>query len=130
VPRRLHRGGHAAATGIFYVFAFVSDLARSKDSGETLGWKLSADESTWPASPSAAATVIHTDDRHEEARCYAGGMQVEVRVDDVDAEHERLRKLGVAVSDLDDQPWGERTSSSSTPTAIAGRMDRRPVRDR
>jgi uncharacterized glyoxalase superfamily protein PhnB len=35
-------------------------------------------------------------------------MQVEVRVDDVDAEHERLRSLGVAVSDLDDQPWGER----------------------
>jgi catechol 2,3-dioxygenase-like lactoylglutathione lyase family enzyme len=91
---RLHREEDAmAATGIFYVFAFVSDLARSKRFyGETLGWKL----------------VIHTDDRHEEARCYAGGMQVEVRVDDVDAEHERLRKLGVAVSDLDDQPWGER----------------------
>ena len=34
-----------AAKGVFYVFAFVSDLARSKRFyGETLGWKLSTDE--------------------------------------------------------------------------------------
>ena len=34
-----------AATGIFYVFAFVSDLARSKRFyGETLGWTLGTDE--------------------------------------------------------------------------------------
>ena len=42
-------------------------------------------------------------------------MQVEVRVEDVDAEHERLRQLGVAVSDLADQPWGERNFSFVDP---------------
>ena len=99
-----------AATGIFYVFAFESDLARSKRFyGEILGWKLGTDEADVAGfSFGTGYLVIHTDDRHEEARPYAGGMQVEVRVEDVDAEHERLRKLGVAVNDLDDQPWGER----------------------
>ena len=99
-----------AATGIFYVFAFVSDLARSKRFyGEILGWKIGTDEADVAGfSFGSGYLVIHIDDRHDEARDYAGGMQVEVRVDDVDAEHERLRKLGVAVSDLADQPWGER----------------------
>jgi len=106
-----------AATGIFYVFAFVSDLARSKQFyGEVLGWTPGTDE------PDVAGfgfgsgyLVIHTDDRREESRCYAGGMQVEVRVEDVDAEHERLGQLGVAVSDLADQPWGERNFSFVDP---------------
>ena len=35
-------------------------------------------------------------------------MSVEVKVDDVNAEHARLAGLGVAVSELRDQPWGER----------------------
>mgnify|MGYP003577541389 CR=1 FL=1 len=39
---------------------------------------------------------------------YAGGMQVEVQVDDVDAEHVRLKRLGVKVGELQDRPWGER----------------------
>jgi len=42
-------------------------------------------------------------------------MEVEVRVDDVDAEHERLRRLGVTVSDLEDRPWGERNFSFVDP---------------
>ena len=34
-----------AIKGIFYVFALVSDMARSKKFyGETLGWKLGTDE--------------------------------------------------------------------------------------
>ena len=106
-----------AATGIFYVFAFVSDLARSKRFyGEILGWKLGTDEPDVAGfSFGSGYLVVHTDDRREPIRCYAGGMQVEVRVDDVDAEHERLRKLGVAVSDLEDQPWGERNFSFVDP---------------
>ena len=59
--------------------------------------------------------MIHTDDRREEARGYSGGMRVEVQVEDVDAEHERLRQLGIAVSDLGDQPWGERNFSFVDP---------------
>ena len=36
-------------------------------------------------------------------------------MDDVDAEHERLRRLGVTVSDLEDRPWGERNFSFVDP---------------
>jgi uncharacterized glyoxalase superfamily protein PhnB len=35
-------------------------------------------------------------------------MHVEVQVEDVDAEHARLKKSGVMVDELCDQPWGER----------------------
>jgi catechol 2,3-dioxygenase-like lactoylglutathione lyase family enzyme len=96
--------------GIFYVFAHVSDLARSKDFyGATLGWKLGTDEREVAGfSFGSGYLVLHTDDRRAEARRYAGGMHVAVQVDDVDAEHARLRSLGVEVSDLHDAPWGER----------------------
>jgi catechol 2,3-dioxygenase-like lactoylglutathione lyase family enzyme len=98
------------ATGIFYVFALVSDLARSKRFyGETLGWKLGTDEDGVAGfSFGNGYLVIHSDDRPGEARRYAGGMHVAVRIDDADAEHARLRKLGVEVSALREQPWGER----------------------
>ena len=98
------------ATGIFYVFAYVSDLARSKRFyGETLGWKLGTDEPEVAGfSFGSSYLVVHTDDRQPEARRYGGGMHVSVQVDDVDAEHARLLKLGVKASDLHDAPWGER----------------------
>jgi uncharacterized glyoxalase superfamily protein PhnB len=59
--------------------------------------------------------VVHADDRPADARRYAGGMHVAVQVDDVDAEHARLRKLGVEVIDLWDAPWGERNFSFDDP---------------
>ena len=98
------------AKGIFYVYVTVSDLARSKKFyGETLGWKLGTDE------PAAAGfsfgsgyLVLGPDGRRGDERRYAGGMHVEVQVEDVDAEHARLRKVGVEVTDLHDQAWGER----------------------
>ena len=99
-----------ATKGVFYVFAYVSDLARSKRFyGETLGWTLGTDEADVKGfSFGTGYLVIHADDRPREARRYVGGMQVEVQVDDVDAEHARLRSLGVKVGELHDQPWGER----------------------
>ncbi len=99
------------AKGIFYVFAFVSDLARSKRFyGETLGWKLETDEKDVAGFRFGEGyLVIHADDRSGEARRYAGGVHVAVQIGDVDAEHARLRKLGVKVSDLRDLSWGERS---------------------
>jgi uncharacterized glyoxalase superfamily protein PhnB len=52
--------------------------------------------------------VSHSDDRPAETRRYGGGMHVAVKVGDVNAEHARLRELGVDASPLRDQPWGER----------------------
>jgi len=105
------------AKGIFYVFAFVSDLARSKAFyGGTLGWSLGTDEADVAGFGFGGGyLVLRTDDRPADARRYAGGMHVEVQVDDVDAERARLGKLGVAVSDLHDQPWGERNFSFQDP---------------
>lgn len=106
-----------AINGIFYVFAHVSDLARSKEFyGETLGWKLSTDESDLAGFAfDSGYLVIHAEDRARPSVRYAGGMQVEVRVDDVDAEHARLRRLGVEVGELRDQPWGERNFEFTDP---------------
>ena len=98
-----------AATGIFYIEAFVSDLALSKKFyGETLGWQLNTDL------PEVAGfffgtgyLVVIADNRTPSARQYAGGMHVEVQVEDVAAEHNRLTGLGIDVSDIDEKPWGE-----------------------
>ena len=88
----------------------MSDLGRSKRFyAETLGWSLSTDEADVAGFAFGGGyLVLHTDDRPRDARPYVGGMHVAVKVDDVDAEHARLSKLGVAVGELRDQPWGER----------------------
>lgn len=103
--------------GLFYIEAFVSDLARSKEFyGKILGWKLNTDL------PEVAGfffgtgyLVILTDHRPAEARQYAGGMYVEVQVDNAAAEHARLQECGVPVSELSDKPWGERKFTFTDP---------------
>ena len=51
--------------------------------------------------------VLH-EGRNGEAAHANGGMHVEVQVEDVNAEHARLKSLGLDVGQLLDQPWGER----------------------
>jgi catechol 2,3-dioxygenase-like lactoylglutathione lyase family enzyme len=103
--------------GIFYVFANVSDLARSKKFyAETLGWQLGTDEPGVAGfSFGSGYLVIHADERSKDTRRYAGGMHVAVQVDDARAEHARLRGLGVEVSEIYEQPWGERNFSFDDP---------------
>jgi len=110
-----------AASGIFYVFASVSDLARSKAFyANTLGWTLGTDEADVAGFAFGKGyLVLRSDDRPPASRRYAGGMHVEVKVDDVDAEHARLSRLAVAVSELIDQPWGERHFSFADPDGYA-----------
>jgi catechol 2,3-dioxygenase-like lactoylglutathione lyase family enzyme len=102
-----------AIKGIFYVFAPVSDLARSKKfCGETLGWKLNTDEKDVAGFACGSSyLVIHAG----KAAPGEGGMYAAVQVDDVDAEHARLQQRGVAVGELRDQPWGERNFFFSDP---------------
>ena len=103
--------------GIFYVFAFASDLVRSKAFyGETLGWTLGTDEHGVAGfSFGAGYLILHEDSRPAGSRSYPGGMHVEVQVADATAEHARLKALGVDVSPLQDQPWGERNFSFHDP---------------
>jgi uncharacterized glyoxalase superfamily protein PhnB len=42
-------------------------------------------------------------------------MHVSVRLSDIDSEHARLSALGVAVSELRSQPWGERSFNFKDP---------------
>jgi len=106
-----------SAQGVFYIEAFVSDLERSKKFyGETLGWKLNTDL------PGVAGfffgtgyLVILSDGRPPASRQYAGGMHVEVRVENVIAEHKRLQQLGIDVGELSDKPWGESKFSFKDP---------------
>jgi catechol 2,3-dioxygenase-like lactoylglutathione lyase family enzyme len=107
-----------AIKGIFYVFALVSNLERSKKFyGDILGWKLSTDEKNVAGFAFGNGyLVIHADESQPGNR-KPGGMHVEVQVDDVNAEHTRLRELGVEVSPLQDQHWGERNFYFSDPDA-------------
>src|SRR5881394_3197214 len=105
-----------AIKGIFYVFALVSDLTRSKKFyGEMLGWKLGTEEGNVAGfSFGSGYLVIHADNSLA-ATHKTGPMHVAVLVEDVTAEHERLQKLGLEVSALEDHPWGERNFSFSDP---------------
>jgi len=106
-----------ALRGIFYVLAHVSDLGRSKRFyQDMLGWTLGTDEPYVVGfSFGSGYLVLHVDDRPKESRHYSGGMHVEVQVDDASAEYARLKAQGVAVSELRDQPWGERSFTFSDP---------------
>ena len=103
--------------GIFYVSTFASDLERSKKFyGETLGWTLGTDNGHVAGfSFGTGYLVVHRETRAAESRRYAGGMHIEVSVDDAAAEHARLSQLGVDVTALVDQPWGERNFSFTDP---------------
>ena len=63
----------------------------------------------------SAYLVIQQDRRSVDDRSHAGGMHVSVRVDDLDAQHERLKERGVAVSPINERPWGERNFSFTDP---------------
>jgi lactoylglutathione lyase len=106
-----------AAKGIYYVLVFTSDLGRSKQFyRDILGWSLGTDEyGVAGFSFGTGYLVLHEDSRPANERVYGGGMHVEVMVDDARAEHARLKALGVAVSDVKDQPWGERNFNFRDP---------------
>jgi uncharacterized glyoxalase superfamily protein PhnB len=42
-------------------------------------------------------------------------MNISVRVDDLDAQHARLKERGVAVSPIQARPWGERNFNFTDP---------------
>jgi len=106
-----------AIKGIFYVLAYVSDLERSKAFyRDLLGWELGTDEyGVAGFSFGSGYVVLHEDNRPAGARPYAGGLHVEVQIDNVDAEHARLKRLGVKVSNPVTQPWGERNFNFTDP---------------
>jgi catechol 2,3-dioxygenase-like lactoylglutathione lyase family enzyme len=104
------------ARGLFYVLAFVADLKRSKAFyRDKVGWQLGTDEERVAGFAFGDGyLVLHVDERPKGA-VYNGGMNVAVRVDDAAAEHARLAKLGVPVTRLIDQPWGERNFTFTDP---------------
>jgi uncharacterized protein len=105
------------AKGIFYVSAYVSDLGRSKAFyGDILGWRLGTEESQVVGFHFGEAyLILLADDRRPDDRRYGGGMHVEVMVEDARVEHARLERLGVDVSPLKDQFWGERNFTFRDP---------------
>ena len=105
------------ATGIFYVFLHVSDLARSKQFyADAVGWTLNTDTPEVGGFMFGSGyLVIRQDDRPDDQRSYGGGQQVAVLVDDVGATHRQLADAGVEVSAVADQHWGERNFSFQDP---------------
>src|SRR5688500_715929 len=103
--------------GINCLSAHVSDLERSKHFyAEMLGWTIQTDEKHVAGlSFGQGYLVIHTDRRKGDSRRYAGGMYALVEVEDVAAEHARLKALGVPVTDLSNETWGHRTFTFTDP---------------
>jgi uncharacterized glyoxalase superfamily protein PhnB len=84
--------------------------------GEILGWTLNTDEKDVAGFAFGSGyLVIHLPYGDPTAAPKPGGMRVEVHVEDVDAEHARLKQLGLNVGELKDQPWGERNFFFSDP---------------
>ena len=106
-----------AIEGLFYVHAFVSDLARSKRFyGEVLGWTLGTDEPGVAGFQFGSGYLVAIQDERPPAdRLYPGGMSVAVKVDDLDAQHARLAGHGIEVGSIRSQPWGERSFSFADP---------------
>jgi catechol 2,3-dioxygenase-like lactoylglutathione lyase family enzyme len=106
-----------AIEGIYYVRVFVSDLARAKRFyGEALGWKLGTDEPGVAGfSFGPAYLVVLQDERATSERRHAGGMNVAVKVDDLDAQYARLKDRGVPVTAIQKQHWGERNFTFTDP---------------
>jgi len=106
-----------AIEGIFYVYAQVADLRRTKQFyGETLGWKLHTDEQQvagfWFGSGYLVAGLTPgASGRGAQLQ----GMHIAVRVSDIEAEHARLSQRGVQVSPVERRPWGERNFSFMDP---------------
>jgi len=106
-----------AIDGIFYVYATVNDLTRAKQFyGNTLGWKLHTVEAAvagfWFGN---GYLVVGLQANDATTPRHAGGMHVAVRVSELEAEHARLAQLGVDVSPVQRQPWGERNFSFKDP---------------
>lgn len=100
-----------AITGIFYVEIQVSDLPRAKRFyGETLSWKLNTDLPEVGGFWFGAGYLVAV-----AGKPAPGSTFVCVRVDDVEAEHKRLSDSGVAVTPIDQKPWGERSFRFSDP---------------
>jgi len=101
--------------GIFYVALHVSDLKRSKlFYSEKLKWTLETDEAAVAGLRFGDGYVVLLADGGQTA-VKPGGMHVAVKLSGIDAEYSRLKVLGVPVSDLLSQPWGERNFSFKDP---------------
>jgi len=103
--------------GLNCLSAYVTNLERSKRFyAEILKWELKTEvPGIAGLSFGTSYLVIHSDDRgNPEHRC-GGGMHALVDFQGVDAEHARLKSLGVPVTDLKNQPWGQRTFTFTDP---------------
>jgi predicted enzyme related to lactoylglutathione lyase len=95
--------------GIFYLALHVSDLSQSKSFyGDRLGWKLETDEPAVAGFRFGDGYVVLLA-RETVAVPSAGGVQVAVKVTDIDVEYAKLKNAGVSVDPLVSQPWGERS---------------------
>jgi catechol 2,3-dioxygenase-like lactoylglutathione lyase family enzyme len=102
-----------AIQGVFYVRISVADVARSRAFySEQLGWKVQTDQPEVVGLWFGAGYLVAAAD---EAGPKSGGMRVAVKVDDLDAQHQSLKQKGVAVSQIEKQPWGERNFSFTDP---------------
>ena len=91
-----------------HLFVHVADLARTRDFYVgRLGLQVLAEEPGYLGIGGGDGFSLGIEERPNE-EIGARGMELEVRVHDVDALAAELRTAGVAVTEPTDQPWGAR----------------------
>jgi predicted enzyme related to lactoylglutathione lyase len=109
-----------AIQGLFYIHIQVSDLARAKTFyGEALGWGLETDEPGVAGFRFGSGYLVVSEAPPEGPRPTAGGVEIAVQVDDLEAQHERLDRAGAAPTPIAARPWGERNFSFRDPDGYA-----------
>jgi catechol 2,3-dioxygenase-like lactoylglutathione lyase family enzyme len=106
-----------AIQGLFYIHIQASDLARSRAFyRDGLGWELQTDESYVAGLAFGSGyLVVSQDERPADQRSYAGGQEIAVKVDDLDAQHARITRNGASPSPIVARPWGERNFTFCDP---------------
>jgi lactoylglutathione lyase len=94
-------------SGISVIYLYVSDLERSLGFyRDLLGLPLAAEDGDWAEAPlpSGLRFALHT--AHGDEQLGSGTVRINLEVDDVDAEADRLRRAGVSVGDVIREDWG------------------------
>lgn len=111
-----------AIEGLFYIHLEVTDLDRAKVFyGETLGWTLNTNEPGVAGLWFGSAYLVASQAAGAVPGPRGAGVEVAVRVDDLDDQHRRLSDGGVAPSPIETKPWGERSFTFKDPDGYAWR---------
>lgn len=109
---------------VLEIILFVRDLDEARGYyHDLLGLPISYESDWFISFRIGTCALLSCNGRRDDYRRFGarpGGVRIEIRVDDVDAEHRRLSDLGVPFDfEPEDMPWGLRSCGSRDPEGYA-----------